>query len=668
MPSSTKDLALCLSGGGFRATYFHLGVIRYLRESGLLGRVGLVNAVSGGSVLAAHLALNWERYTGDEASFNGAVRELTALGRYDLRGRIVRRIPLGVVLPAFRRTALLKRYLGRLVRHASLGDIAPGTQDPAGRPTFHFLATSMTSGNLCFFSSDGFSIDDGTSVKTFPRESLPLATAMAASAAFPPLFPPLQLSRSELNASVQEFPYECEYLTDGGVFDNIGIRHAFRATGDYPEIATVISSDASGAFDWDTAATFSVVVPRTIRTTDILMKRVAELEDEHVKLRAAQSPFHVVSVDIADVIDRKVDPKALPTSVQRALKNLRTDFDRFSSGEVECLRRHGYTVAKKALAVVQQPSDQPRSDVTSDDAPGAAERMLPAIERGRMRRWSPWNARDVMSWVLLVVCAVGLGGPVWAYYRAQEELATANVALERSSADLSLATQRLGESRASEASSQEQLRQLIRRFNAEESEQSKVLREYSQSRFWKYTSPRVEVPQTGVSATEQAPRCGDQRAGVRADEVVARIGAGAIDNYLEKASAVPVGGYGVSGVLAAMAASDGDSQWLKDRLGIGGGLSSCATQCVMYPIAEAPRLSIFGCLSETGGDGLDCGADGWEQGQWMGAYNLSHASTEKATVSCMTAKNWSHNRNRWFWVVATDVNALSGAPLPQVYR
>src|SRR4051794_34114719 len=49
-------MALCLSGGGYRAALFHLGVIRRLNELGTLGHVETISAVSGGSILAAFLA------------------------------------------------------------------------------------------------------------------------------------------------------------------------------------------------------------------------------------------------------------------------------------------------------------------------------------------------------------------------------------------------------------------------------------------------------------------------------------------------------------------------------------------------------------------------------------------------------------------------------------
>jgi Patatin-like phospholipase len=47
------NLVLCLSGGGFRASLFHLGVLKRLHELGLLSRVRVMSAASGGAVTAA---------------------------------------------------------------------------------------------------------------------------------------------------------------------------------------------------------------------------------------------------------------------------------------------------------------------------------------------------------------------------------------------------------------------------------------------------------------------------------------------------------------------------------------------------------------------------------------------------------------------------------------
>ena len=59
-----KKIGLALSGGGFRASLYHLGLLRFLRDAGALSQVTHITSVSGGSIMAAHLVLNWDRYNG----------------------------------------------------------------------------------------------------------------------------------------------------------------------------------------------------------------------------------------------------------------------------------------------------------------------------------------------------------------------------------------------------------------------------------------------------------------------------------------------------------------------------------------------------------------------------------------------------------------------------
>lgn len=49
----TKRIGLALSGGGFRAAAFHLGVFRKLQSMGILWKLDLLTCVSGG-VLRGH--------------------------------------------------------------------------------------------------------------------------------------------------------------------------------------------------------------------------------------------------------------------------------------------------------------------------------------------------------------------------------------------------------------------------------------------------------------------------------------------------------------------------------------------------------------------------------------------------------------------------------------
>ena len=74
-----SGVALCLSGGGYRAMLFHLGVIWRLRDAGWLERLDRISSVSGGSITAAVLAL---APAGDFEE--GVVGRLRALARRTL--------------------------------------------------------------------------------------------------------------------------------------------------------------------------------------------------------------------------------------------------------------------------------------------------------------------------------------------------------------------------------------------------------------------------------------------------------------------------------------------------------------------------------------------------------------------------------------------------------
>src|SRR5579872_818107 len=93
-----NKIGMALSGGGFRATLHHLGLVRFLRDAGILPRVTHIASVSGGSILGAHLVLNWDRYNGSASEFDSAASEILAFVRMDVRNRIMRRFPLGLPL------------------------------------------------------------------------------------------------------------------------------------------------------------------------------------------------------------------------------------------------------------------------------------------------------------------------------------------------------------------------------------------------------------------------------------------------------------------------------------------------------------------------------------------------------------------------------------------
>ncbi|MCI0680757.1 MAG: patatin-like phospholipase family protein [Gemmataceae bacterium] len=226
-------IGLALSGGGFRATLFHLGMVRFLREADILPSVTHITSVSGGSILAAHLVLNWDRYNGSLHEFDAAAAELLRFVRLDVRNRVVRRYPLALPLRGLRRLALLgpNRRLtrtGLLEYHYDkylYGDTCL-FQLPE-RPRLYILATNLSEGCLCAFTREGLLMQRRLPGQRFrfDRIHTGLATvpmAVTASSAFPGFFPPLELRGEEVGADPGHFGRVA--FTDGGVYDNLGVR------------------------------------------------------------------------------------------------------------------------------------------------------------------------------------------------------------------------------------------------------------------------------------------------------------------------------------------------------------------------------------------------------------------------------------------------------------
>jgi predicted acylesterase/phospholipase RssA len=96
----THPFGLALSGGGFRAAAYHLGVLRRLRELGLLAQVDVVSTVSGGSIVGAYWVY-WQAFKGDTLAdgeeWSKFETSLIEFMRSGVRERIFRK---SFVLPA----------------------------------------------------------------------------------------------------------------------------------------------------------------------------------------------------------------------------------------------------------------------------------------------------------------------------------------------------------------------------------------------------------------------------------------------------------------------------------------------------------------------------------------------------------------------------------------
>jgi predicted acylesterase/phospholipase RssA len=443
-----KKIGLALSGGGFRATLYHLGLLRFLRDAGVLAQVTHITSVSGGSIMAAHLVLNWHRYTGTASEFDQAAAQLLAFTRMDVRNRIVRRFALGLLLRWPRRLlGLSNRYLTRTglleKQYAKylFGD--KSMFELPERPQLHILATNLSEGCLCSFNRDGlWMMQEKAGRSQIDRIRVGLMTvamAVAASSAFPGFFPPLELTGPDVGARGGEFGRQA--YTDGGVFDNLGVRMFQWLT---PVLSKEEALDGVLVSDVGTririqASQAGGLIRTALRSTDILMDRVWQLETENF-----QDAFGYVFARIIDVVGPHEDATALHAEVQRQVANIRTDLDTFSPLEISCLIRQGYCIGRKAfrsradLFGAEVPNDPPWDPVPPASIPqnGAPEARLDEsnqetapstilarkLQASASRRiWSTLlSLRDWTSYIFIPVILLFLLVPYFLYRSYQQ--------------------------------------------------------------------------------------------------------------------------------------------------------------------------------------------------------------------------------------------------------
>lgn len=412
-------IALCLSGGGLRATFFHFGVIKALRDTkvngvSLLSKISDIYSVSGGSIIAAHLIKNWNLYTGDDAKFKEAISSLYKVAARDIRGQVLRAWALSLLalaIPRLRgkkRTYWLEQEYAKIYGNQSLASFY---RTEKGLPKLHILTTAFHSGELCSFSPSGFEIirnGRGALQKvSTPADSLSMAFSVAASSAFPPMFPPIEVTSEMLGYPDLDDFKNSIYLSDGGVFDNLGVEKLcvdleLKQT----QANAVIVSNAGSSFKSTITSKFSNIFARNIRATDIMMRRVADnTEDKMFRLAG----LALMPLKIGDT----VNSYSLAQVTQKLLRNVRTDLDNFSETLVKLLADHGEQVALNALQVHGLSVSQ--SNVQPDNFYENQESLTTIASLAANRSKNPFNLRDWKSYAVIafVVGYVIFAGYAW---------------------------------------------------------------------------------------------------------------------------------------------------------------------------------------------------------------------------------------------------------------
>jgi len=402
-------IALCLSGGGYRAAIFHAGVLRRLNELGILAKIDAFSCVSGGSIIGGYLAwliqqglpIVGGRYEGLDARLEPFfqfvrkdIRTLPTLARlrfWEPGGRAPRR---------------LERYYEGLVGRLPLAQL------PA-RPRFVFCATDLFFANswICERQRIG---DFLCGYVQPPPDDWTLARAIALSSCFPPVFDPFPAGLSpELykppqspdgDADQPVPPEEVQKLndarrkielTDGGVYDNLGLEPVWK------RCATILVSDGGKPMD------HKFVPPglRLMRYQDVITNQVLALRKRwlmDIYQRAARSAsedtFNGTYWGIMSATSRyRRDAnygysKGLATQVA----NIRTDLNPFSPNEIAVLEKHGYELADVAIAThapqLAEFPDEERRPLSPGGKLDDEEAVSQALSWSRSRFWSTFAA------------------------------------------------------------------------------------------------------------------------------------------------------------------------------------------------------------------------------------------------------------------------------------
>jgi NTE family protein len=341
-----QGLGLCLSGGGYRATLFHLGVLRRLNELNILGKLRTISSVSGGSIAAAHLAtvIAWPLDKPLDYWETRVAEPLRAFTRKNIRtGPIFQRLlPRHWFKPSTAVAALAERY-ERELTGLRLEKLPP-------QPNFVLCATDMAFGIDWIFTREKMGSALPGYIKPVPPD-WPLARSVAASSCFPPIFNPLPMpfSPAEYKGGLlqpgpeRDKPLADLRLTDGGVYDNLGLEPVWK------DHAQVLVSDGGAIFHYEGDKSLIWRLQRyvAINGAQALSLRKRWLISNFISGEMQGAYWGIGSA--RNSYNRNDTLGYSKELASKIIANIRTDLDAFSEAEIAVLENHGYLLADAAV-------------------------------------------------------------------------------------------------------------------------------------------------------------------------------------------------------------------------------------------------------------------------------------------------------------------------------
>ncbi|MDX6576091.1 MAG: hypothetical protein QOE96_2044 [Blastocatellia bacterium] len=350
----SPGMALCLSGGGYRAMLFHLGTLWRLNELGLLKGLKRISSVSGGSITAGMLGLAWKNLS---FSASGIASNFEQLIVSPIRALSDVTIDAGSVLTGMllpRRSIadeVAASYRRHLFGGATLQDLPSDTDGPR----FVINATNVQTKVLWRFSRP-FMGDYRVGLIRNP--TVELAVAVGASSAFPPFLSPavMKLRPADFDPAtkgdLQLEPYTSTVvLTDGGVYDNLGLETAWKS------YETILVSDGGGATA-DEPAPKRDWLEHIYRVLELINNQVGSLRKRQViasyQLGLRKGAYWGMRTDIADY--HLTTAMNCPFQQTLALANTATRLKKLDGVLQERIINWGYAVCDAGIRTHVNPT------------------------------------------------------------------------------------------------------------------------------------------------------------------------------------------------------------------------------------------------------------------------------------------------------------------------
>jgi NTE family protein len=366
-------IALALSGGGFRASIFHLGVLKRLAELGWLKRVDVLSTVSGGSIIGAFTVIRWKQWLqagGDGVAFDQIIAQpfLEQIQRRNFIREWLFRSPLWplqkITDRQFTRTQTAVELIDEWFFNGITCDQLPE------QPLLVLNATSLHSIRSWRFTKGGLG-DSRIGYSNWNGRPLPLALAVCASASFPPVFPPLRIRRGDYSFSGPSYgetplpDFDFIPLTDGGVYDNSGMEALFKPTLlpggkllEKPEFLLVSDGGAPPRYDFRSSGLPAMTEGLLLyRADQIAREQVTAVRTRWLMEQITTGKRQGLLVSLRSALDRIGSPKStqycqfvsngqqIPASLLPRIRSIRTSLDRFTNTECTALRYHAYLMS-----------------------------------------------------------------------------------------------------------------------------------------------------------------------------------------------------------------------------------------------------------------------------------------------------------------------------------